>query len=139
MLNSGMQVAEIEACLRANGLPPERIQAVMEQAIADRFHTQSVNLEFSARWTRLNRIVSAIFCLAYVAISYSRGNAEFAVRCAVDILFPLVCIWFADEMGAYVGPIGIGETIVYRTPGTMVRIGGWILLLAIGGFKIVRW
>ena len=44
------------------------------------------------------------------------------------LLFPLVCIWFADEMGDYVGTLP-GPAITRTTPGWMVELGGWILLL----------
>lgn len=44
------------------------------------------------------------------------------------LLFPLACIWFADELGEYVGVLP-GPPIDRRSPAWMVKLGGWILLL----------
>ena len=42
------------------------------------------------------------------------------------LLLPLACIWFGDELGEYVGG---GSSITQKSPGWMVKIGGWVLLL----------
>src|SRR5215217_4338679 len=44
------------------------------------------------------------------------------------LLIPLLCIWFADEMGDYVGALP-GPAINKTTPGCLIRVGGWVLLL----------
>lgn len=44
------------------------------------------------------------------------------------LLFPLACIWFGDEMGEYYGTLP-GPAITRTTPGWMMKIGGWVLLL----------
>ena len=44
------------------------------------------------------------------------------------LLLPLACIWFGDELGDYVGALP-GPAIRKQTPGWMVRLGGWFLLL----------
>jgi hypothetical protein len=41
---------------------------------------------------------------------------------------PLACIWFADEMGSYIGPTSSGA-ITSSAPGRLVCIAGWLLLL----------
>jgi hypothetical protein len=47
---------------------------------------------------------------------------------AIFVIFPLACIWFAVEMGSYIGPTSSGA-ITSSTPGWLVCIGGWLLLL----------
>ena len=47
---------------------------------------------------------------------------------AAYLLLPLLCIWFGDEMGNYIGTLP-GPAINKPTPGCLVRIGGWVLLL----------
>ena len=44
------------------------------------------------------------------------------------LLIPLLCIWFGDEMGNYSGALP-GPAINKPTPGCLVRVGGWVLLL----------
>jgi hypothetical protein len=40
---------------------------------------------------------------------------------------PLACIWYGDELGEYVGALP-GPAINRRSPGWMVKAGGWFLL-----------
>ena len=51
-----------------------------------------------------------------------------ALGLAIYLLLPLLCIWFGDEMGNYIGSLP-GPAINKPTPGCFVRIGGWVLLL----------
>jgi len=44
------------------------------------------------------------------------------------LLLPLACIWFAEEMGEYIGALP-GPGINRKSPAWMVKLGGWILLL----------
>ena len=44
------------------------------------------------------------------------------------LLLPLLCIWFGDRMGDYIGTLP-GPAINKPTPGCLVIIAGWILLL----------
>jgi hypothetical protein len=44
------------------------------------------------------------------------------------LLLPLACIWYAEEMGEYIGALP-GPGINRKSPAGMVKIGGWILLL----------
>jgi hypothetical protein len=46
----------------------------------------------------------------------------------LGLLFPLACIWFGDELGEYIGVLP-GPAINRRSPGWMVKVGGWCLLL----------
>ena len=44
---------------------------------------------------------------------------------SVALILPLVCIWFADEMGGYTGSL---SSITKISPSIFIRIGGWVLL-----------
>jgi hypothetical protein len=47
---------------------------------------------------------------------------------AAVLCFPLACIWFGDELGDYVGILP-GPAISKRSPGWLVKVCGWFLLL----------
>ena len=83
------------------------------------------------------RRVSVLIVLAYVAFvlfaaSASQRSANEAIGAVLVTmlysLLPLACIWFGDEMGDYIGTLP-GPAINRRSPGWMVKIGGWFLLL----------
>jgi len=40
---------------------------------------------------------------------------------------PLLCIWFGDEMGGYIGALP-GPAINKPAPGCLVKLCGWFLL-----------
>ena len=50
----------------------------------------------------------------------------------VLFLFPLGLIWFGDELGEYTGPVSRGY-ITQKSPGCLVKLLGWIFLVAITG------
>ena len=56
------------------------------------------------------------------------GRLGAVLAVAGYLLIPLLCIWFGDEMGNYVGALP-GPAINKSTPGCLVRVGGWVLLL----------
>ena len=43
------------------------------------------------------------------------------------LVMPLLCIWFGDEMGGYIGALP-GPAINKPTPGCLVKLCGWFLL-----------
>ena len=56
------------------------------------------------------------------------GRLGSVLAVAGYLLIPLLCIWFGDEMGNYVGTLP-GPAMNKPTPGCLVRVGGWVLLL----------
>jgi hypothetical protein len=82
------------------------------------------------RFTHLNwnRILSGLLAVLYVGGAYMHAGAELAWKVALGVIFPLACIWFGDEMGGYIGPTSSGA-ITSPTPGWLVCIGGWLVLL----------
>src|SRR5256885_3964570 len=63
--------------------------------------------------------------LVYPPKSVGDGVGVLSKR-ILGVLFPLACIWFGDEMGDYTGRL---SSVTKPSPGWMVRLGGWCLLL----------
>ena len=79
----------------------------------------------------VSRALSLLIALIYLGIaSYSAPSAAKLLGNLLlvsgALLLPLACIWFGDELGEYVGG---GSSITRKSPGWMVKIGGWVLLL----------
>jgi len=75
-----------------------------------------------------NRILSGVLAVFYIVGAYAHAGLELAWKVGMSVILPLACIWFADAMGDYVGPTSSGA-ITSTTPGWLVCIGGWLLLL----------
>ena len=80
---------------------------------------------------RLSLLVVLIYAAVFFFAAPPRSAAIVVVRLFQVMgyfLLPLACIWYGDEMGEYVGNFP-GPAINRRTPGWMVKVGGWFLLL----------
>ena len=80
-----------------------------------------------------HRTASGIVASLYLLFALFAGNSETVVRLALFLILPLGAIWFSDDMGSLTGVrFGrfSGPVVTNATPGSIVRIGGWILLLA---------
>ena len=80
-----------------------------------------------------SRTLSLLVAIVYVVMGCLSARSTAKVFASILIfggalLFPLACIWFADELGEYVGALP-GPGIDRRSPAWMVKVGGWILLL----------
>src|SRR5215203_6971730 len=83
----------------------------------------------------VSRFFSLVIAAAYLSIvlfmpghSSIPGRIGVVLAVAAYLLLPLLCIWFGGEMGNYIGALP-GPAINKPTPGCLVAIGGWILLL----------
>jgi hypothetical protein len=81
----------------------------------------------------IERALSLIVAAVYLGITgffaYPRGKlVTDLLLVSGALLLPLACIWFSDEMGEYVGTVP-GPAVNRKSPGWMVRVGGWVLLL----------
>src|SRR5688572_24382329 len=77
----------------------------------------------------LSLVVASIY-FGIAIYASPRGMLTAAVlRVGIGVLFPLVCIWFAEAMGDYVGTLP-GPGITRTSPEWMVELGGWVLLLS---------
>lgn len=65
------------------------------------------------------------FAGSHRAITERLGATVFT---AAVLCFPLACIWFGDVLGEYVGLLP-GPAISKRSPGGLVKVCGWVLLL----------
>jgi len=75
-----------------------------------------------------SRIASVVVAAVYIAVGFAANGGEGGLKVSAMVIFPLACIWFGDAMGGFTGPAGsIGITA--PTPGVIVSILGWLLLL----------
>lgn len=91
------------------------------------------NRQFLIQWQHQllmnkNRILSGFVAVVYVIVAIALGGGEAAFKLGAFLVLPLACIWFADAMGGYTGPT-MGAAITTPTPGLIVLILGWFLLL----------
>jgi hypothetical protein len=75
-----------------------------------------------------NRILSGLLAVIYVTTAFATSGAKAGFEVLIFVILPLACIWFGDEMGGYTGA-SWGGAITDETPGLLVRIAGWLLLL----------
>lgn len=83
------------------------------------------NLIITVSW---NRILSALLAIIYIICAYAAGGGEASCKVIIFLIFPLGCIWFSQAMGDYTGPT-TSMPITQASPGLMVCILGWVLLL----------
>ena len=75
-----------------------------------------------------NRILSALLAVSYLLTAIMGGGPETGLKAALFLPLPPACIWFSDAKGGYLGPTSRG-VITGATPGLVVCLGGWLLLL----------
>ena len=73
-----------------------------------------------------SRIASCLVAFGYLIAAFLAGGWSTAGMAILFLILPLGCIWLPDELGslAFVKGIPLDET-----PGWLVVLGGWILLL----------
>ena len=88
-------------------------------------------------------IAAAYFVIPLLAVVGKQGSLKellvIVLAAAGYLVMPLLCIWFGDEMGGYMGALP-GPAINKPTPGCLVKLGGWFLLFLpaiIGLFSFV--
>ena len=82
------------------------------------------------------RIASLLVAIAYLLVSpilfpansWSHLMADIIVR-ILSLAFPLACIWFGDDLAEYYKDGTLFPEITTASPGRLVRLGGWVLLL----------
>jgi hypothetical protein len=80
------------------------------------------------------RSLSVLYVIISLSVTFfvfpPRSFADgFAWLCRISLYYfvPLACIWYGDEVEEKVG-LFIGPTEDRRTPGWILKLGGWILL-----------
>ncbi|KPK71976.1 hypothetical protein AMJ87_06100 [candidate division WOR_3 bacterium SM23_60] len=78
------------------------------------------------------RTLSLAIALVYLVAALIYGGWELLLIAAIVLIMPMAMIWFGDEIGDYVGGFHrIGKPyITKRSPGSLVSLFGWALLLA---------
>jgi uncharacterized membrane protein YoaT (DUF817 family) len=76
----------------------------------------------------ISRLLSIVISIGYVVFSGIALGGKSALQVTAFLILPLLCIWFSEEMGAFTGFMH-GHQITATTPGFIVAIGGWLLLL----------
>jgi hypothetical protein len=75
-----------------------------------------------------SKILSLIIAVIYLVIAGLAGGIGAIIRVCIMLVLPLGCIWFGTAMGGYTGTMRL-HPITSSSPGWLVRIVGWILLL----------
>jgi hypothetical protein len=85
-----------------------------------------------------NRILSALLAVIYFIAALLTGGPEAGFKVLGFVILPLACIWFSEAMGGYTGPTA-SMPITAPSPGIMVCIAGWVLMLLPVVFVIIAW
>ena len=72
----------------------------------------------------------AVACVGFAVAEEGRLSISVG-KLSAFLLFPLVLIWFPDELGSVTGYIGRGGRIDTETPPMLVSGFGWLLLIGI--------
>ncbi len=85
-----------------------------------------------------NRSLSGIVFLIYFVVAYAGGGGGAAFMVMIFCALPMGCIWFGEAMGGYTGQ---AETIgiTAPSPGIIVRILGWLVLLLPVIAPVISW
>ncbi|MFZ0062371.1 MAG: hypothetical protein WAL47_10070, partial [Pyrinomonadaceae bacterium] len=84
-------------------------------------------------WERIGSLVVAVAYLIvspilYPAATWSHFVTDILIR-VLALAFPLACIWFADDLAEFYRDGTLFPEITTPSLGTLVRLGGWVLLL----------
>jgi hypothetical protein len=87
----------------------------------------------SGDWERIASLfVAAAYLLVspilFPAATWSHLVADILIR-ILALAFPLACIWFADDLAEFYQDGTLFPEITTPSRGTLVRFGGWVLLL----------
>ncbi len=94
---------------------------------------QASNRVQFARGLLRSRLLSGVVAIGYLLfVLWKTGSWQSLLSSMGFLLLPMACIWFPDPIGNLTG-ISLGllnPMITRRTPGDMVAVGGWLLLLS---------
>ena len=78
----------------------------------------------------LNRGLSLLIYVGYVAFAYFNGAGVDTLKIAVGLLLPMGCIWFAEAFGGYTG-MAHYMFIDTPTPAILICVCGWFFLVGL--------
>jgi hypothetical protein len=76
------------------------------------------------------KVLSVAYALGFFVTVYDQADAGAVLPSAVFLLIPLLCIWFPQELGAWLGRDGLGVLKAERPALWTQRIGWGLLFLA---------
>lgn len=94
----------------------------MRKLLADTFDVPDATMP-------VDRLISVVLAAVYLALAAMGGDARTIFGAIFWIVFALALIWFSDELGEYMGLIR-GSLVAAQSPGWLVRLFGWLFLLA---------
>ncbi|MEP7014733.1 MAG: hypothetical protein ABI925_04770 [Verrucomicrobiota bacterium] len=80
--------------------------------------------------TLVNRSLSMVVCLGYLAGAYLHGRGATVLWVATGLLLPMACIWFPEALGEFTGTMRL-QAITAPTPAFLVWAGGWFILVGV--------
>ena len=129
-LQCGLKAPEIETRLIHKGLSPSIAQSVVPRCFERRFHAIQRSEMWATRRKVLSRAASLVIAMGYLVLAAFTGGPESVLRTILFLLLPLGCIWFPQAFGTYLRrPSWVGPYFTSPTPGPLVAIGGWLVLL----------
>jgi hypothetical protein len=128
LLESGVNVTEIEKRLIAEGLPPKAATAVVEKALEERVRNKVEPVARAEGRRHIHRVLSVLMAASYVVLTYLHYGFLTAIEFGIGLLLPVACIWFPDAMGNYTSRYSFNR----ETMGVFVLWGGWLVLIVVG-------
>lgn len=86
----------------------------------------------------MSRIASLLVAIPFLAYLMSHMGQKGILFGIYSIALPMACIWFSDTMGGMTGMMGRlnGPGITKETPGCIVHVAGWLLLVIVIATKV---
>ena len=77
----------------------------------------------------VGKLISLALAAIYVTLAAMGGDARTLFAVIFWVVLALALIWFGDELGEYMGLMR-GSLVTAQSPGWLVRLFGWLFLLA---------
>ncbi len=76
------------------------------------------------------RTLSLIVAIVYLVVAYLFADTYVLFKVISFLFIGIACIWFGDPLGKITGFRWIGNiNVSQETPGSVIKILGWIVLL----------
>ncbi len=84
------------------------------------------------------RILSLIVAGGYLVAAYLSSGSDVLFKITLFLFLGIACIWFGDPLGKITGFIWIGNiNVSQETPGSIIKVLGWIVLLLVPAIILV--
>jgi hypothetical protein len=77
----------------------------------------------------IGKILSLLIAIGFAVFAFRAGGLN-GVKCSAVLLFPLVLIWFSEQIGSLTGYFKSGYVNV-QTPAVIVSFVGWLFLVGL--------